>query len=751
MKRLWYKLPATRFEEALPIGNGRLGGMHYAGISSDKISLNEDTLWSGFPRDKSATAPYESVCKARELIAENKIAEAESVLRAGALGDWTEAYQPAGDFKISLIGTGEHSEYIRELDISSAVARSSFKIDGYRYEKEVFCSAADNVMIYRFHTDAPSAVLEISFDSPHPHKLSFENGIYLMRSIAPYYSAPNYFKCDDPIRYDDFESNRALSYCVGIKAVLSSGKLSFDSGKMTVASTDFYLILDVATNFAGFDVQPKDSKIDPISLCASRINDASAHTLDELRRRHSEDYRSLFDRLTLVLEGADRTYLPTNERISAYAEKNDDVGLVALLYDFSRYITISSSREGSQATNLQGIWNEHLRAPWSSNYTLNINLQMNYWHVERANLSECHMPLMRFVSELAQKGAKTAKDYYGARGWCAHHNSDLWRQADPVGREAQGNPIQYGFWNMGGCWLACHIWEHYQYTGDLNFLREYYGALKGAALFLLDWLCTDENDELITPLATSPENRYKIDGVPFALSVGCAMDQSIAAELFAACISAAEALDTDAELVRELTNALSRLKPLQIGNDGTLIEWNEQLEELDPRHRHISLLFGLYPGHTVNSSTPDLIDASKNILIRRGFESTGWGLAWRICTWSRLRDSENAKIFVDNMLRLCESSGIRYDGGGGIYPNMLTACPPFQIDATYGFAAGINEMLLQEENGKLIPLPALPKAWKKGSVKGLRARGGKTVDIVWDQDSGKVEVTENNHIKNLKK
>lgn len=732
MKRLWYKSPATAFEEALPIGNGRLGGMHYAGIDFDKISLNEDTLWSGYPHDKSAKAPYESVCEARELMAQKKIAEAESVLKAGALGEWTEAYQPAGNLNISLLNCGEYSDYTRELNISLAVARSSFKINGYSYEKEVFCSAVDKVMVYRFHTDAPSARLEISLDSPHPYRISFENGIYLMRSIAPYYSAPNYFNCDEPIRYDTLEDNRALSYCAGVKAVLANGSAAFDEGKLTLDSTELYLIIDIATNFAGWNVSPKDSDIDHVARCTSRIYAAAGLTLDELKDRHVEDYRSLFDRLSIAIEGADRDDLPTDERIKEYSDDKTDVGLAVLLYDFSRYITISSSREGSQATNLQGIWNEHLRAPWSSNYTLNINLQMNYWHVERANLSECHLPLMSFISELAQRGEQTAKDYYGARGWCSHHNSDLWRQADPVGREAAANPIQYGFWNMSGCWLACHIFEHYKYTNDIEFLQKHYGALKGAALFLLDWLCEDENGELITPLSTSPENRYKIDGKPYALKVGCAMDQSIAAELFSACIEAANALDTDAELIDTLKSALSRLKPLQVGDDGTLLEWNEQLEELDPRHRHISHLLGLYPGHSINESTPELMEASRSSLIRRGFESTGWGLAWRICTWSRLRDGENAKIFVDNMLRLCLSNGIRYDGGGGIYTNMLTACPPFQIDATYGFAAGINEMLLQEANGEPIPLPAIPREWQRGGyVRGMKISGNRTVSFEW--------------------
>lgn len=733
MKKLWYVAPASIFEEALPIGNGRLGGMHYAGVSTDKISLNEDTLWSGFPRDKSARAPYESVCAARALMSEGKIADAERILRDGALGDWTEAYQPAGNIKISLVGGNKYSDYTRELNISDAIARSSFKIDGYFYEKELFCSAPDKVMIYRFHTDAPSSNLEIALDSPHPYKISFENGIYIMRSIAPYYSAPNYFKCDDPIRYDSFEGNRALSYCAGFKIILSNGNASFNNGTMSVSSTDFYIVIDVETNFAGWKVQPKDSLIDPVAICAEKINAASQLSFAELRDRHVGDYRSLFDRLSLFIEGNNRDDLPTDERIAAYSEDNSDVGLPVLLYDFSRYITISSSREGSQATNLQGIWNEHLRAPWSSNYTLNINAQMNYWHVERANLSECHLPLMSFISELSERGEKTARDYYGTRGWCAHHNSDLWRQTDPVGREAQGgNPIQYGFWNMGGCWLACHIWEHYQYTNDIEFLKNSYTALKEAALFLLDWLDTDENGRLITPLSTSPENRYKMGGVPYALSAGCAMDQSIAAELFSACISAANELDVDRELADTLTDALSNLAPLRVGKDGELLEWNAQLDELDPRHRHISLLFGLYPGHTINSSTPELAQASRNILIRRGLESTGWGLAWRICTWSRLGDAENAKKFVDSALRLCLSNGIRYDGGGGIYPNMLSACPPFQIDATYGFAAGINEMLLQEENGKPIPLPALPIEWQKGGyVKGMKLHGNRTADIAW--------------------
>lgn len=732
MKKLWYKAPAKFFEEALPIGNGRLGGMHYAGTFSDKISLNEDTLWSGYPKDKSAKAPYDGICRAKELMRKGDISEAEDEISKNCLGEWTESYQPAGNLVINLKSDRDYSNFHRELDLKTAVAASEFFESGNKYCREVFCTAADNVMVYSFKTEAPQCELEIKLESPHPMKTLIEDNIYIMRSLAPSYAAPVYYECDEPVRYDSFENNRALSYCAGVKPVLLNGSSSFENGALKIESTEFYLIIDVATNFAGFDVSPAESPVDEVKLCKQRIEAAAKCGISELKERHIADYSELFSRVELFIEGTDREYLPTDERIVIYGSDNSDAGLAVLFYDYARYLTIASSRAGTQAGNLQGIWNESIRAPWCSNYTLNINTEMNYWHVEKSNLSECHMPLISLVSELAQNGSKTARDYYGTSGWCSHHNTDLWRQSDPVGREAVNFPIKYAFWNMSGCWLACHIWEHYLYTEDIDFLKENFPVLKGSAEFLLDWMIEDEEGYLITPLTTSPENCYLSGGEKHALSMGCAMDTAIAAELFDGCIKAAEALNASGDFEERLQNALKRLKPHAVDSEGYLLEWNKELTEHEPQHRHISSLFGLYPGKTVNEKTPHLLEASKKILERRGDESTGWALGWRMCTWSRLRDGNRAKRLVDNMLRLTRAVETYYCSGGGIYPNLFVAHPPFQIDGNFAFAAGINEMLLQSADGKEIPLPALPEQWSKGGyVRGLKLPGNRIAEIEW--------------------
>lgn len=733
MKKLWYKYPAKFFEEAVPIGNGRIGGMHYAGVYSDRISLNEDTLWSGFPQDKSAKDPYNGVCKAKELMREGKVAEAENVIFENTLGKWTESYQPAGNIIINLKRKHDFSNYHRELDLKNAVSESEFFVSGNKYIREVFCSAADNVMIYSFKTMAEEAELEIRLESPHPYRISQQTGTYIMRSIVPSYVAPIYYECDNPIRYDSFENNRALSYCVGIKPVLLNGRYAVENGLLNIVSTDFYLIIDVATNFAGFDVAPSDSKVDEVSVCLEHIKKGEELSLRELKQRHIDDYTSLFNRMDLHIEGEDFDFLATDERIAEYSKNNSDIGLVVLLYDFARYLTISCSREDSQASNLQGIWNENIRAPWCSNYTLNINTEMNYWHVEKSNLSECHMPLIKLVSEMAVKGKKTAQKYYNAGGWCSHHNTDIWRQTDPVGNEALNFPIQYGFWNMSGCWIACHIWNHFEYTGDIEFLKDNFNVLKGATEFLLDWMVEDRQGFLITPLSTSPENCYLLEDEKHALCEGCAMDIGIATELFECFIKASKKLGVIDDFTVSVIDALAKLKPYSIGKDGYILEWNSDLEEEDVHHRHISLLFGLYPGNSINEKSPDLKKAAEKVLKRRGKEGTGWAIGWRVCCWSRLGNGEEAKKLLDNMLRLTCETETDYNTGGGIYSNLLAAHPPFQIDANFAFAAGVNEMLLQiSKDGKIIPLPALPKQWSKGGyIKGIKLPGNRTADIEW--------------------
>lgn len=730
MKRVWYKQSATCFEEAIPFGNGRFGGMYYGGAFSDKISLNEDTLWSGYPMDKSGKDPYKGVCKAIEYMRAGNVSKAEETLHKYTLGMRTEAYQPAGNFILNLKNGGEISDYFRELDLKTAVLKSDFNILGDRYTREVFCSGADNVMVYRFKTEAESAELEVLLESPHPYNISFQDGVYVMRSIAPTHSEAS---PDVDTTYDSFEENRALSYCTLIKPVLFSGKTTFENGVLNISSTDFYLVIDTVTNFAGYNIAPVCSDVDEFAVCLERIKKAENYSFDELKTRHIEDYALLFNRVDFHLDTKDYDYMPTDERIEKYFENDCDNGLTVLLYDFARYLTISSSRENSQPGNLQGIWNEKVKAPWSSNYTININTEMNYWHVERSNLSECHMPLLRHISKMAERGKKTAKDYYNAGGWCSHHNTDIWAQTDPMGRLSPNSMIvTSGFWNMGGCWLACHIWNHFEYTKDIEFLKENYDVLKGATEFLLDWMVEDENGYLNTPLTTSPENHYILEDGPHAVSEGCTMDLGIAAELFDCFMKASKELGISDDFTTHVNEAIGKLKPYSISDKGYLLEWDKDYEQEDIHHRHISHLFGLYPGHSISKSTPELMESAKKVLELRGDEGTGWCIGWRVCCWSRLGNGNRAKKVLDNMLRLTHKT-VGSATGGGIYPNLFAAHPPFQIDANFAFAAGVNEMLLQvSENGEAIPLPALPDAWKKGGyIKGIKLPGGKTACLEW--------------------